>query len=122
MDITKAFDTMWIDEMLYKLHYTKGIVGKRKLIKNWYINIKEFVFIGGKASRTYNFHYKWDTSRGVLSPWLFLVFIDDLIEELKNTKAGVFLGTLYFGSPMFADDLTMLSRLRSGLGKMLEAG
>ena len=113
---------MWIDEMLYKLHYTKGIVGKRKLIKNWYINIKEFVFIGGKASRTYNFHYEWDTSRGVLSPWLFLVFIDDLIEELKNTKAGVFLGTLYFGSPMFADDLTMLSRLKSGLGKMLEAG
>ncbi|CAB4026160.1 Hypothetical predicted protein, partial [Paramuricea clavata] len=57
---------------------------------------------------------------GVLSPWLFLVFIDDLIEELKNTKAGSFLGSLYFGLPMFADDLTMLSRLKSGLDRMLK--
>jgi hypothetical protein len=111
MDITKAFDTMWIDAMLFKLHYNKGIAGKTwRLIKNWYIDMKEFVFIGGKASRTYNPH-QGTRQGGVLSSWLFLVFIDDLIEELKNTKAGIFLGSLYFGSPMLADDLTMLSRL-----------
>jgi hypothetical protein len=28
MDITKAFDTMWIDAMLFKLHYNKGMRGK----------------------------------------------------------------------------------------------
>ncbi|CAB4004921.1 Hypothetical predicted protein [Paramuricea clavata] len=34
MDITKAFDTMWIDAMLFKLHYNKGIAGKTwRLIK-----------------------------------------------------------------------------------------
>ena len=120
MDITKAFGTMWIDAMLFKLQYNKGIAGKTwRLIKNWYIDMKEFVFIGGKASRTYNL-YQGTRQGGVLSPWLFLVFIDDLIEELKNTKAGIFLGSLYFGSPMFADDLTMLSRLKSGLDRMLK--
>ena len=120
MDIKKAFDTMWIDAMLFKLQYNKGIAGKTwRLIKNWYIDMKEFVFIGGKASRTYNL-YQGTRQGGVLSPWLFLVFIDDLIEELKNTKAGIFLGSLYFGSPMFADDLTMLSRLKSGLDRMLK--
>ena len=57
MDITKAFDTMWIDAMLFKLQYNKGIAGKTwRLIKNWYIDMKEFVFIGGKASRTYNLY------------------------------------------------------------------
>jgi hypothetical protein len=86
MDITKAFDTMWIDAMLFKLQYNKGIAGKTwRLIKNWYIDMKEFVFIGGKASRTYNL-YQGTRQGGVLSPWLFLVFIDDLIEELKTPK------------------------------------
>ena len=57
---------------------------------------------------------------GVLSPCLFLVFINDLMEELNNTNAGVFINGVYFGSPMFADDLTMLSKMKSGLDKMLE--
>ncbi len=43
----------------------------------------------------------------------------DLIEELSNIKAGIFIDTVYFGSPMFADDLTMLARMKSGLDKML---
>jgi hypothetical protein len=123
IDITKVFDTMWIDAMLFKMHCNKGIAGKTwRLIKNWYIDMKEFVFIGGKASRTYNLH-QGTRQGGVLSqlsPWLFLIFIDDLIEQLKNTKAGIFLGSLYFGSPMFADDLTMLSRPKSGLDRMLK--
>ena len=57
---------------------------------------------------------------GVLSPWLFLVFINDLIRELNNTKVGVIVNGVYFGLPMFADDLTMLSRMKSGLDRMLE--
>lgn len=85
--------TMWIDAMLYKLHYNKVIVGKTwRLIKNWYMDMKKFVFIGGKASRTYNLHHG-TRQGGVLSPWLFLVLINVLIEGLKNTKAGIFLGT-----------------------------
>ena len=46
--------------------------------------------------------------------------LNDLIEELNNTKVGVFINGVYFGSPMFADDLTMLSRMKSGLDRMLE--
>ena len=44
----------------------------------WYINMKEFVVVEGKSSRIYE--VKQGTSQsGVLSPWLFLVFINDLI-------------------------------------------
>ena len=39
MDISKAFDTMWINGMLYKLYHNMGITGKmRRLIRNWYTN------------------------------------------------------------------------------------
>ena len=81
--------------------------------------MKEFVVVEGKSSRIYE--VKQGTRQGgVLSPWLFLMFINDLIEELNNTKVGVCINGVYFGSPMFADDLTMLSRMKSGLDRMLE--
>ena len=48
---------------------------------------------------------------GVLSPWLFLLFIDDLIRELHMLSTGVVIHNLYTGSPMFADDLMLMSRL-----------
>jgi hypothetical protein len=119
MDISKAFDTMWINGMLYKLYYTKGVTGKTwRLIRNWYLNMKEFVIVEGKPSRIYELGQGTRQGR-VLSPWLFLVFIDNLIEELSNVESGICINTVYFGSPMFEDDLTMLSRMKSGLDKML---
>ena len=120
MDISKAFDTMWINGMLHKLYYNMGVTGKMwRIIRNWYTNMKEFVVVGGKSSRVYEVS-QGTRQGGVLSPWLFLVFINDLIEELNNITTGVFINGVYFGSPMFADDLTMLSRMKSGLEKMLE--
>ena len=120
MDISKAFDTMWINGMLYKLYHNMGITGKMwRLIRNWYTNMKEFVVVDGQSSRVYEVA-QGTRQGGVLSPWLFLVFINDLMKELNDTNTGVFINGVYFGSPMFADDLTMLSRMKSGLDKMLE--
>ncbi|CAB4022672.1 Hypothetical predicted protein, partial [Paramuricea clavata] len=79
----------------------------------------EFVRFEWKSSRTYIIQ-QGTRQGGALSPWLFLVFIDDLIEELQRTNAGISLNTVYLGSPMFADNLTMLSRKKSGLDKMLQ--
>ena len=84
------------------------------LIRDWYIDMAEFVCIERKSSRTYMIQ-QGTRQRGVLSPWLFLVFFDDLIEDLQSLHAGVSLHIVYLGSPMFADDLTMLSRTKSGL-------
>ena len=99
MDISKAFDAMWINGMLHKLYYSIGITGKTwRLIRNWYISMKEFAVEEGKSSRIYE--VKQGTRQGgVPSPWLLLVFINDLIGELNNAKVGV-----YFESPMFTDD------------------
>ena len=73
----------------------------------------------GKSSQIYE--VKQGTRQGgVHSPWLFLVFTNYLVGELDNTKVGVFINGVYFRSPMFADDLIMLSRMKSGLDRMLE--
>lgn len=119
VDISKAFDQMWIDAMLYKLYHDAKIKGKCwRIISNWYLNMKEFVYINGTHSRTYNL-LQGTRQGGILSPWLFLVYINDLISGLENKCWGVFLYHTFYGAPMFADDLTVLSRLKTGLDRLL---
>ena len=106
--------------MLYKLYFNIGITGRAwRLIYNWYHDIKEYVCIDGKHSQIYTLH-QGTRQGGVLSPWLFLVLVNDLITELKNTNAGVTISKVNVGSPMFADDLTLLARVKWGLDSMLQ--
>lgn len=120
VDITKAFDRMWIDAMLFKLYHHIQIKGKTwRLIRNWYLDMKEVVWIHGSYSRAYTL-LQGTRQGGILSPWLFLVYINDLITELEQSKQGVSLYNRFYGSPMFADDLTVLSRLKAGLDHLLQ--
>ena len=48
------------------------------------------------------------------------MYVNDLIELLESAKSGVTISNIYFGSSMFADDLTMISRMKNGLVRMLE--
>ena len=42
---------------------------------------------------------------GVLSPYLFTVYLDDLCNELNNIKAGCYIGEVLLNHLMFADDI-----------------
>ena len=109
---------MWINGLLFKLYHNAKIVGKSwRLIKSWYLNLEEYVFYQGARSRQYTI-LQGVRQGGVLSPWLFLLFIDDLIRELHTLSTGVVIHNLYTGSPMFAGDLTLMSRLKRGLYSM----
>ena len=46
---------------------------------------------------------------GVLSPLLFAVYVDDIIARLNDSKLGCFIGNLYLGCIMNADDLILIS-------------
>ncbi len=86
VDISKAFGRMWIDAMLYKLYHHMGITGKTwRIIKNCYTNMKEVICVNGLYSREYNI-LQGTRPGGIISPWLFLVYINDLISELENSK------------------------------------
>ncbi|CAB4018784.1 Hypothetical predicted protein [Paramuricea clavata] len=80
--------------------------------------MEEYVFYNGKRSRQYDI-LQGVRQGGVLSPWLFLLFIDDMISELEKLSTGIVIQNLFVGSPMFADDLTLMSRLKRGLDNML---
>jgi len=57
---------------------------------------------------------------GVLSPFLFNVYVDELLNELEMNGIGCHVCNQYFGCIMYADDLLLLSASVSGLQHMLE--
>ena len=56
---------------------------------------------------------------GILSPNLFTVFVDDLLNLLKKSGIGCHINSLYLGSIMYADDLTLLAPTRSAMQTMI---
>ena len=56
---------------------------------------------------------------GVISPLLYCIYIDGLINELIASGVGCFMGSVYAGIFMFADDLKLLAPSVSALNTML---
>ena len=55
---------------------------------------------------------------GVLSPYLFSVYIDDLIKELRQSgHVIIHVGTVFVGCILYADDIVLLSGNCYGLQK-----
>jgi hypothetical protein len=56
---------------------------------------------------------------GILSPYLFAVYIDSLIEDLRHSTFGVFIGNIFIGCVMYADDIVLMSCTCTGLQKLV---
>ena len=98
LDLSKAFDRVWHEGLLYKLE-CNGITGNLlTLIEDYLANRKQRVVLNGKSS-------PWATiSAGVpqgsvLGPLFFLVYINDLVDNI-NCEIK-----------MFADDTSLFSRV-----------
>ncbi|CAG2210176.1 unnamed protein product [Mytilus edulis] len=108
MGPTKAFDTVPHDGLRLKLH-EYGAHGKLwLLLDNMYTNLYGAVSSNGKLS-------KWfELKRGIrqgssLSAKLYLIFINDLINELESSKEGAFFHDLNASSPVQADDIAIIA-------------
>ena len=57
---------------------------------------------------------------GILSPRLFLVYVDDLSKCLHDARSGCFMGHQCINHVMYADDICLLAPSALGLLKLLE--
>ena len=98
VDLEKAFDKVWVDGLILKL-LNKHISHRMYIwIKEYLTNRKALVNMQGKRSHITAIQ-NGVPQGGVLSPTLFLIFINDLKEKLpKKVK-----------SSMYADDLALIS-------------
>ena len=99
IDLSKAFDTLSFDILLYKLNYY-GVKGNAfKLLKNYLTNRKQYVVFNNQNSETVNIT-TGVLQGSILGPLLFSICINDLISISNNLK---FI--------MYADDTTIYFNL-----------
>ena len=94
MDISKAFDKVWHEGLLYKFK-SLGISGELyQLLKNYLSDKLQRVVLNGQTS-------PWSPvlagvpQRSILGPLLFLIYIHDFPDELKSN------------AKLFADDTSL---------------
>jgi len=57
---------------------------------------------------------------GILSPFLFNVYLDELSNRLNGCKTGCLIGELLINHLMYADDLAIFCPYIAGLQQMLK--
>jgi len=120
VDFRKAFDSVWHDGLFYKL-LSIGIGGQfYNLIKSLYCNSTCSIRIG--ENKTRSFSYSRGVRQGcILSPLLFNCYVNNLPYEFQNTLSDPFVlpNGMKINSLLYADDLIILSRSKTGLQNCL---
>ena len=93
------------------------------------VNVIKSLYVNGTACVKYNGEnaYQFSLSQGVrqgsvLSPHLYNIYTEDLLEEMDNNiKCGTSLYGHFTGITMYADDIILMSSTLSGLREMVKA-
>ena len=96
LDISKAFDKVWHEGLVFKLKQN-GISGN--IFEDFLRNRKQRVALNGQTSNWKNIHAGVPQG-SILGPLLFLIYINDLAENLSSNPK------------LFADDTSLFSVLR----------
>ena len=64
-------------------------------------------------------HQHWTKTRSVLSPLLFLIFINDLIKEFNKSDSGVLVGDVRINNLAFADDIVLIANNEEELPELV---
>ena len=120
LDASKAFDRVKHSVLFSKL-VRRGVPGYIvRLLCYWYDRQAMCVIWGNSLSDP--FHVNNGVRQGgILSPYLFNVYMDDLSQSLNCCKTGCLSGEIMINHLMYADDLVLLSPSATGLRELLLA-
>ena len=109
LDVRRAFDTIWIDGLLFKLFSELGISGRMWLvIKDFHTNVKAKVLYAGALSRKIDLVQGTGQGR-ILAPFIYKVYINSLLKVLTDHCYAISINRLSLPSPSFADDISLLA-------------
>ena len=118
LDVQKAFDCVWHNGLFVKL-YNMGIRSNLlRVIIDLHKDMKSAVFYKGYHSPWFSV-MQGTRQGGVLSPFLYLCFNNDLINELVASKFGFKLNTRVICAPTVADDMLLMALSKLGLDALM---
>jgi Reverse transcriptase (RNA-dependent DNA polymerase) len=119
LDLTKAFDKVPYVPLFAKLmdrNMPRNII---VLLLRWYQNSFTMVKWNNCISITVRLS-AGVRQGGVLSPYLFATFVDDVLLKLKGSSLGCRFHNVFFNAIMYADDILLLSLTLRDLQKMVD--
>ena len=119
LDASKAFDRVEYMKLFNTLRDRKMCPLVLRLLMNMYINQQIQVKWNSTMSMKSSIG-NGVKQGGCLSPNLFSVYLNKLIEILRNCNIGCRYGNHYMGVYCYADDLSLLSPTFTGLQEMLK--
>jgi hypothetical protein len=119
LDVQKAFDSLWRDALYFKL--SKSFPSEFViLLKRYYSTHKSFIKTDIIFPKVLNI-INGVKQGGILSPFLYNFFINDLIVKIDNIKLGLnFFDILNLSIVNFADDTFLLSDNLKNMQTMLD--
>ena len=119
LDASKAFNRVNHKFLFEKLE-NRGVPGYIiRILMYWYENQTMSVRWGNLVSKSFLVS-NGVRQGGILSPYLFNVYMDDLSTRLNNLKIGCSLGNFLINHLMYADDLVLISPSTRGLSRLIE--
>ena len=119
IDLRKAFDKTNIYGILCMLQdkcVNKDIVS---ILENWFL--KNSTSIKWQNIKSHDIPLMSGVKQGgILSPLLFTLYVDIVLEKLENSKLGCFIGYKCYNSFMYADDLMLLSITVTDLQRLFD--
>ncbi|MEW8545051.1 MAG: reverse transcriptase family protein, partial [Candidatus Thiodiazotropha sp.] len=118
LDTRRAFDSVWHCALFVKL-YNLGINGKLwRIIVEMYKDILSAIYINKRQSSWFPV-FQGVRQGGVLSTFLFLVYLNDLLHDIENSHKGAHIGTLNCSCPTYADDMSLLANSPDALQALM---
>jgi len=118
LDGSKAFGKVLHNGIFKKLVEENVPVTFIRILYNWYNNLRCSVRLNNVVGES--FVVKCGVCQGgVLSSYLFSLYVDELITQLRHSSYGLHIGQLFVGCAFYADDIALLSASCYGLQRLI---
>ena len=119
LDASKAFDKILHYGLFMKLIYRGVPDAFLRVLISWYSDLGCCVVWNHALGN--HFPVKCGVRQGgILSPYLFSVYMDDLIDQLRRSGYEIYIGNTFIGRILYADDIVLATCTCYGLQKLVD--